>query len=640
MNNNLTGIDLYKYAKEQYYNGTPIMTDYEFDELEESLGLSNKAYVGTSKNEKYTVRHPYKMGSLSKIQIKEKSDKNGNKKIDWDSYYNEVLEYIERKDRKLIITPKFDGCSFEAVINNDSIIDTISSRGDGDFGVDLKRILIDKVKNNIIYSLSGNHYTLRGEVLIDKKIFEKKYSDFVNPRSFVSGILNRDYIDSQEYKEMINDLSIVIYDVRIKDNNSGIYIDHDWTEFVDELKDIPDFYVASTTIESSEDLKKIYFDFENYRKKCKFALDGIVIKPIDRINNTTLQRPTDCVAIKFLPMLQETEIIDIEWNSVKTAELMPVIIYNTIKMDGKKLNRARANNYGWLIENKVSVGTKVMISLAGDIIPFIFKVTDTSKFDQSKLCLPTDRKYEINGIHCNLILTQKEKDEKRFLNSCSAVKIPKLGPANAKEIIDWFNSNSKNETTDFFEEETKECPNNFLLLTSEEILASLNYGAIANFIVKGYEKFRNTATLQDYIIACCFDSCGSRTAECIANFLLTGEEDFKSMNKDAYEWCFDMYSEEMKYLCNILKFHGKTIDDFRNHYIEEKKENANSNKTYIIMTGEPNNWKSKSDFLHNHPEYENTGSWKKCQIVFTNSLSSNTGKMKKARELGKEIMLY
>ena len=58
------------------------------------------------------------------------------------------------------------------------------------------------------------------------------------------------------------------------------------------------------------------------------------------------------------------------------------------------------------------------------------------------------------------------------------------------------------------------------------------------------------------------------------------------------------------------------------------------------MTGEPNNWKSKSDFLHNHPEYENTGSWKKCQIVFTNSLSSNTGKMKKARELGKEIMLY
>ena len=69
MNNNLTGIDLYKYAKEQYYNGTPIMTDYEFDELEESLGLSNKAYVGASKNEKYTVRHPYKMGSLSKIQI-------------------------------------------------------------------------------------------------------------------------------------------------------------------------------------------------------------------------------------------------------------------------------------------------------------------------------------------------------------------------------------------------------------------------------------------------------------------------------------------------------------------------------------------------------------------------------------------
>lgn len=31
---------------------------------------------------------------------------------------------------------------------------------------------------------------LRGEVLINKSTFAKKYSNFVNPRSFVSGVLN------------------------------------------------------------------------------------------------------------------------------------------------------------------------------------------------------------------------------------------------------------------------------------------------------------------------------------------------------------------------------------------------------------------------------------------------------------------
>jgi hypothetical protein len=35
-----------------------------------------------------------------------------------------------------------------------------------------------------------------------------------------------------------------------------------------------------------------------------------------------------------------------------------------------------------------------------------------------------------------------------------------------------------------------------------------------------------------------------------------------------------------------------------------------------------------------------TGSWKEVKIVFTNSLDSNTGKMKKAREKGIEIRVY
>ena len=58
------------------------------------------------------------------------------------------------------------------------------------------------------------------------------------------------------------------------------------------------------------------------------------------------------------------------------------------------------------------------------------------------------------------------------------------------------------------------------------------------------------------------------------------------------------------------------------------------------MTGEPNDYSTKAEFLKCHPEYRNTGSWKEVKIVFTNSLDSNTGKMKKAREKGIEIRLY
>ena len=85
----MTDLELYNKAKEAYYNGTPIMEDFEFDELEKKLGLENKSYIGTHKNPTYTVKHPIIMGSLSKVQIKEKDGS-----VDWDGFASEISKYM------------------------------------------------------------------------------------------------------------------------------------------------------------------------------------------------------------------------------------------------------------------------------------------------------------------------------------------------------------------------------------------------------------------------------------------------------------------------------------------------------------------------------------------------------------------
>ena len=124
-------LQLYKEAKDAYYTGEEIMSDIEFDELEEFLGLSNKSKVGTRHNEKYTERHPVIMGSLSKVQVKE--NKNGI--IDWDDIFTDTKSYMFKyRASSFIVTPKFDGLSFEAYIqfdpeNNTHHIISISSRG-------------------------------------------------------------------------------------------------------------------------------------------------------------------------------------------------------------------------------------------------------------------------------------------------------------------------------------------------------------------------------------------------------------------------------------------------------------------------------------------------------------------------------
>jgi hypothetical protein len=120
--------------------------------------------------------------------------------------------------------------------------------------------------------------------------------------------------------------------------------------------------------------------------------------------------------------------------------------------------------------------------------------------------------------------------------------------------------------------------------------------------------------------------------------MLTGDADFEHLATEGYYWVMNKESNEYKTVLNVLNSIGKSVEDFKAVHEEIKK--ATSNQIPVILTGEPNDYKSKGEFLACHPEYRNTGSWKEVQIVFTNSLDSNTGKMKKAREKGIEIRLY
>lgn len=626
----MTDIELYNKAKEAYYNGEPIMEDIEFDELERKLGLENKSYIGAKKNPSYTVKHPFIMGSLSKVQIKK--DEEG--KIDFGKYLEEVNKYltVNTKNRRAqyIATPKYDGCSFECVVENGEI-KSISSRGDGEYGKDLKKHLINKIQPNVdMLNQQVKTYVIRGEVLIEKEVFQSKYSEFVNPRSFVSGILNRDYVDDNEFLSMLDDLSIVIYDIRIYEDN---WLDRDWTDF--NYKDRPGFGLFINSGYNSKKFEEIYEAFETYRNTCQFALDGIVLKPVcyDRENNLTEHRPKDCVAVKFVPMLEETEVVDIKWQlSNKTGEYTPVIIVNPVIMDGKEVTRASAHNYGYVINNKISVGTKVILSLAGDIIPFIYKITDTSKFDTSKICINTDECI-IDDIHLYKKMTEDELIKSKFLASAKSLNIPSIGPAIAERIFDYLK-----ETNKIFSVIQEYNRDNILFVKSEDIYNALG-GKLGKNAQDSFEEYVKNITLKDIIVSCSFPLCGEKVAEQVVNYIVEeGSEDWTSLPYTAYCWCFDYNSDEMIKISRIMNTLHKTLDDeIKQH--ELKKEQVKE-QTPIMMTGEPNDYSTKSDFLNKHPEYRETGSWKEVKILFTNSLESTTSKIKKAREKNIEIKLY
>ena len=320
----MTDRELYIAAKEAYYNGEPIMTDHEFDMLEKKLGLENKGYVGTKHSPNYTIKHPFIMGSLSKVQVH--ADKSGN--VDWEDIYNKIISYVGNVD--VIASPKYDGCSFEINVV-DGELKSISTRGDGEYGKDImphiKPIMDDKL------IILGQTYTIRGEVLVRKSVFEAKYKDkFVNPRSFVAGTLNADF--NNEIAEQCKDLDIVCYDFKMVTDKGWEDFDFEHIKHITKSEQVcSEGYFLG--ILNPEIVKFIYNRFDALRSNNEadlteyglasgldYCMDGIVIKPVaeNRIWDKNAVRPKDCVAVKFIPQAEPTRITDIVWERGKTGE--------------------------------------------------------------------------------------------------------------------------------------------------------------------------------------------------------------------------------------------------------------------------------------------------------------------------------
>ena len=632
---------LYNAAKEAYYNGQPIMSDIEFDELESELGLENKGYVGTRHNPSYTIKHPFIMGSLSKVQIKE--DEQGN--VDWLKYSVEVEKYIFKNGYyDLIISPKYDGCSYECVVTNGKV-ESVSSRGDGEYGKDLYKHLINHVQpivDALIKQLLSKDFIFRGEVLVSKKLFKEKYSEFVNPRSFVAGLLNRDYeANDVEMKEMLSDLSLAVFDVRLNEEGNLVDIDWDYIHIPNFHNDAEVLMGVDNTISFKELLPALYNSMSKLRNEIDYALDGFVIKPVAQYRESLLTevRPSDCVAVKFIPMLEETVVEEIIWNTGKTNEMIPVIKVKPVIMDGKQVSRASAHNYGYIKDNRISVGTKVILSLAGDIIPFIYKVTDTTAFNLAKLNLPTpefEGQYTVSGCHLYKQLSEVEQKQKNFKNSALSLNIPGLGGSSIEKIFEYIKEAYKGD--EFFGIEERQLPDNILCIKDVDIERALG-GKTGTNVKKEFNNILVNLTLKDIIRSLNIEDCGQRVSEEVEKYLLQQDYDFSHLPEKAYRWALEKNNESYNRFASVLLSLNKTIEDFKEVYITESSK-LSGNQIPVILTGEPNNYSTKAEFLKCHPEYKLTSSWKEVQIVFTNSLESKTGKMKRAIEKNIKIELY
>ena len=629
-------LELYNKAKDAYYNGVEIMSDQEFDKLEKELGFENKSYVGTHHQKSYTVKHPYLMGSLSKVQIV----KNNNGIVEYYKFANDINTYLKKskmygeKVWRCGITPKFDGCSFEVVIDWKGELLSVSTRGDGEFGKDIKD-WFDYEWNKWVDSGQIKAYTdsldddqqmfldklvIRGECLINKDVFDSKYSkDFTIPRSFVSGIINSDWENTPEQIERRKDLSWVCYDYRETYDN-GVILELDYFKDGENLpgEKPNNAYVLYQNINyiDGKILEGIYNFFDNTRKICGYALDGFVIKPAEpfRLQDNTRDRQEDCIAVKFLPEIVGAKIIDIEWNVGKTGEYFPTAILEEVILGGKKVNRVSLHNYDWVVKNQCGVGSKVDIVLSGDIIPNVLEVYGES----SVFNIPYDSFIEgSESMHLMKTMSRLEINRLKFMNSVNTLKIDGIGEKVGEGLYHIIpEDNIIKLMTD----------HNLNLIKSVlgECKSTMN-------IINSLKERRNKLSLYDVVLSLCFSNCGEKNTEWFVQKISGLNPDDKGIPTVVKE-----LSENEQ---TIRMIEEEYMKPFGISYVEKS---ITEDKIPVIMTGSPKEcgFNTKSDFLLKHPEYVETTKWNECQILFTDDLESSSSKMQKAKKLGITIKRY
>ncbi|MHA1612724.1 MAG: NAD-dependent DNA ligase LigA [Promethearchaeota archaeon] len=338
-----------------YYNATPEITDSEYDLLMDELTQLDPKHpvlqlVGQDASVQFAkVRHVIPMNSQGKASQSE-----------------EFLKWTQKMGyREYIVQHKLDGISVELQYVGGTFIRAVS-RGDGIIGDNITANVMNMegVPITVEPEFSG---AIRGEILMDHRTFSAKYSDQKNCRNTSAGITKR------KDGEGSSDLTIICYDVM---NMADPFVDEkaklEWLE--ENEFTVVDTHTYTDPIEIVKYRNSLT---PIVRAALPFDIDGLVVKSnIIDWEDMKRDKPNKQIAFKFPPTEQITTLREVEWSQAGNT-LTPVAIVDPVELAGTTVQRASLANPGLIQELGIFIGSSVVITKRGEIIPKIERVVKT-----------------------------------------------------------------------------------------------------------------------------------------------------------------------------------------------------------------------------------------------------------------------
>ena len=595
--------ELWKEASSAYYNSDePIMSDAEFDALQEDLICNGTQIIKDFiKNSIMRDSGFEDVSSFNETDNKDAGKQLSLNKIKWQSLGttpSEIFDFfntIKDKNAEYFVSPKFDGCSIKIDIQNIRNI-IITTRG----GHNITNKLINNPSiQDALTKYSQNIDFIVGEIVIPKDIFKQKYiENFSNPRNYVAGVLKPSTQDFN--REQIDELIFV----PCTDGVNPLLLNGYW----EKIHLNWNFFAS--------------FDFEKYYTHLKseqfpFLCDGLVISTNVQERKVKNNYPLNMVAIKFPSPQSKSKVLGLEWTQKKSNRLTPTILIEPVELDGSVVSRCSGHSYNTLFNiHKMGIGSEILITKSGDIIPKIVKVLTTSNKPLNMPNVP----HKIDGAH--LIVDGYEYDTSnitKFRNAFKKLEIKNIGDV----VCSIIGSVCDNDIIEIFNPKLKV---SFLSKLGPDSANYRNFSKIYDI---------KTIYLSDLIYMLQFNNVGEVLSKRLADIMTKRNKDVSGISKEVL---IDVVQgdgiRKIQNSINTLKEYGVNI------ILEHIPD---TNNISIEMTGEPGEG-TKEQWLKSiqqiFPNVIHLPLTKNTNYLITNDLNSNTTKMNKARKYNVNIVLY
>ncbi|MHA2788757.1 NAD-dependent DNA ligase LigA [Corynebacterium sp. S7] len=377
--------------RDLYYNGQPIISDKEFDELfarlqqleedhpELAVPDSPTKEVGAPISSAFAdVEHLERMMSLDNV------------------FSNEELSgWLARTPGPYLTELKIDGLSIDLVYRNGEL-ERAATRGDGRVGEDITANA--RVIEDIPHTLSGDFPELveiRGEVFIRPEDFpelnaqriEEGGKPFANPRNTAAGGIRQKNPEDVKKRK----LHMICHGIGAREGFNPA-TQHEAYQAMASWG-LPVSEYTKPAANAAEVLEAVDY-WADHRHDAIHEMDGVVIK-VDSIAaqrglGSTSRAPRWAIAYKYPPEEVTTKLLDIQVGVGRTGRVTPFAVMEPVFVSGSTVSMATLHNQEEVKRKGVLIGDTVVLRKAGEIIPEVLgPVADLRDGTEREFIFPT-----------------------------------------------------------------------------------------------------------------------------------------------------------------------------------------------------------------------------------------------------------